>query len=308
MKSNVRAELHQLRLFLAVAQELHFRKAAEQMHIAQPALSQQIKSLETRLGVQLFERHNRRVRLTRAGQVLMEEARHTLAQADHAYEATRAAARGEAGLLRVGFVGSVSYQLLPALVMRIRERAPDLKLHLSQFTTDAQIEALQRGEIDVGIARGDSNRPLPDLHYHALLHEPVSAVLPLNHRLSGARSLALRDLREEAFIFPPRERARRFHDWLLQLCLTAGFSPAIEQRTLQFPALIGLVAAGLGVGLVPQMVRVFRRPDVRLVALADEGAVSTVTAITRSPTADPGVALFLSEASAECRRMMLEED
>lgn len=300
----MRAELHQLRLFLAVAQELHFRKAAEQMHIAQPALSQQIKSLETRLGVQLFARHNRRVELTRAGHALVEHARRTLVQAEHAVEVTRAAARGEAGLLRLGFVGSVSYQLLPTLVRHIRDRAPGLELQLTQLTTDAQIDALMRGEIDVGIARRDGAATPRQLRHFPLLHEPINAVLPLGHRLAREQTLPLSALQREAFIFPPREHARRFHDWLLQLCLTAGFSPRIGQRTLQFPALIGLVAAGLGVGLVPRMVQAFRRPDVSLVPLADPQALSTVTAITRTPIDDPGVSLFLEEVSLVCEQTM----
>lgn len=299
----IRTELHQLRLFLAVAQELHFRRAAETMHIAQPALSQQIRSLETRLGVELFDRHNRRVELTRAGHALVEEARRTLAQADHALDVARAAGRGEIGLLRVGFVGSVSYELLPRLVKRIRDRAPKLQLRLVQMTTDEQIEALTRHEIDVGVARQDGADTPEALEDHALLSERMAIVLPLSHRLAACRRIRLSELQTEEFIFPPRNQARRYHDWLVQLCRNAGFSPQVTQRTLQFPALIGLAAAGLGIGFVPGMVAAFRRSDVRLVPAADTQAYSTVAVVTRVAESDPAIERFLHEARLEVQAM-----
>ena len=292
----MRIELHQLRSFLAVAEELHFRRAAQQLHLAQPALSQQIQRLEERLGVDLFVRNNRRVELTSAGRALREQARRTLGQAEHAIEVARAAGRGELGVLRLGFVGSVSYQLLPMLARRIRDQAPRIELKFVQLTTDAQIAALLRGDIDVGIARDDGADLTQSVQVQPILRERLAAVVPVDHRFAGRQRIYLKELHGEDFIFPPREEAQRFHDWLLQCCRGAGFSPNITQRILQFPALMGLVAAGLGVGLVPAMVRVFNRPDIRFIDIGDKSAHSTVTALTWRGTNDPVVTRFLEQA------------
>ncbi len=284
---------------MAVAEELHFRRAAQRLHIAQPPLSQQIQKLERELGVELFLRTNRRVELTDAGRVFLEEARRTLTNAGHAVDAVRSAARGEVGWLRLGFVGSVSYDLLPRLLSKFRERYPGVQMELRQLTTEEQMEALEKGDIELGIAR--ELEPANGLSVVPLLRERLFAALPANHPLACREEVGLAELARDSFITVPRREVPRLYDNFVYLCRTAGFDPKTTQEALQFPTILGLVSAGLGVAIVPAMVQVFRKTGVAYLSLTDDEAVSDIAFAHRSGRESPVLSAFLEVAHEVAR-------
>ena len=245
-------ELRHLRYFLAVAETLHFGRAAKQLHMAQPPLSQQIRKLEALVGTPLFERTTRGVRLTTAGAVLRERARSTLARLDDDLEQTRRVARGEEGRLTVGFSGSVMFTSVPAALQRYRREYPRVELQLREMWTSEQLPALADGSIDVGFLRDGERRP--ELAITTLLREPFYVALPAEHRLRRQRTVDAAALAEEPFVLFARRMGSLAYDRTVRCCLDAGFQPRIVQEAPQFPTLVRLVAAGLGVSIVPACV------------------------------------------------------
>lgn len=249
-------ELRHLHYFVAVAEELHFGRAAERLHIAQPPLSQQIRSLEEELGVQLFYRTKRHVELTEVGQVFLQEARRTLAQAEQAVVAAQRAGRGELGRLVVSFVGSAVYEILPVTLRNFHERFPDVELHLRELTTAQQVRALRDGRIQIGFVRppvGDDT-----LQTETLFKEPLLVALPETHFLSNQAKIPTEALAHEHFILAPRHLGPGLYDQIISLCKQAGFSPNVTQEAIQMQTILGLVAAGLGVSLIPASARYLR--------------------------------------------------
>ncbi|HEV2707860.1 MAG TPA: LysR substrate-binding domain-containing protein [Pyrinomonadaceae bacterium] len=242
-------ELRHLRYFVAVAEELHFGRAAQRLGIAQPPLSQQIKSLEEQIGYPLLERKPQ-VRLTPGGEALLEVARRTLAQVEEGLDATRRTARGEAGKLTVGFAASILTTALPEILRTYRERYPDVELRLRELSSAAQTSALADGSIDVGFLR-EAVAPVPDLICEPILREEFVAVLPPQHPLATRRKLPLAALAEEPFVHFPRVVAPALYDQIADMCQRAGFRPRVVQEAQEWLTIIGLVEAGLGVSLVP---------------------------------------------------------
>lgn len=244
-----KVELRHLYYFVAVAEELHFGRAARRLGMAQPPLSQQIRKLEEEMGAQLFQRNKRHVQLTEVGEVLLREARQTLIQAEQAIEATQKASRGEIGRLAIGFVGSATGEILPRLIRRFRERFPEVELLLREMTTAQQVRALRDGRIHVGLLRPPVNDKT--LRVEVLHKEPLIAALPTDHPLATHEPFSLRDLEHESFIMFPRQLGAGLYDQVISLCQSAGFSPQVAQEAVQMQTILGLVAAGLGVSLVP---------------------------------------------------------
>jgi DNA-binding transcriptional LysR family regulator len=245
-------ELRHLRYFLAVAETLHFGRAAKKLGIAQPPLSQQIRRLEEMLGTPLFERTTRGVTLTPAGALLRERAAATLARLAEDLDQTRRIARGEEGRLVIGFSGSVMFTELPAAIQQYRRTYPRVEVQLREMWTAEQLRALADGSIDVGLLRDGGRHP--DLTITPLLREAFHAVLPADHRLRRQRTLDPASLEGEPFVLFARRMGTLAFDRTLRCCLDAGFQPEIVQEAPQFPTLIRLVAAGLGVSLVPACV------------------------------------------------------
>ena len=245
-------ELRHLRSFVAVAEELHFHRAAARLHISQPPLSQQIKALEQELGVRLLDRNRRGVALTPAGAALLPEARAILAAVEEARELTRRVARGEVGRLRVGFVGSAMHGALPRLLRTHRERLPGVELDLRELTSAAQVEAIQADRIDVGVVRP----PVPGdgLAFEAFEREELIVALPAGHRLEGRERLALRDLGEEPFVLLSRREAPGLQAAVTSAMARAVGAPEVVQEASEMQTVVGLVAAGLGISLVPASV------------------------------------------------------
>lgn len=255
-------ELRHLRSFLAVAETLHFGRAAARLHITQPPLTRQIQQLEEALGgVRLFDRSRRRVALTEAGESLVAEARQLLDRLGHAVEHTRRVARGEVGRLRIGFITPADYSVLPGLLGAFRRRFPDSGVELLESTGDEQLRLLQQGALDAGILIPDDRDP--GLAWMPLYRERLVAVLPRTRPLARRRgAIPAKALRDEPFVLFPRTLAPSLYDRIIAYTRKAGFSPRVDQEARQMQTIIGLVAGGLGVSIVPACMQNLRRRDV----------------------------------------------
>lgn len=243
-------ELRHLRYFAAVAEELHFGRAAQRLHIVQPALSKQIASLESEIGVQLFHRTKRRVTITDAGSVLHEEVRVILQRIERAVEAAQMTAAGQVGSLDLGFIGPAMWSVLPKLLGEHHRRLPDVRFRLSELSSVAQIASLRDGTLDAGFVR----LPLHDYDYvefRVVLTEPFVVTLPERHPAAAAASVDLAALAAEPFIFVPRRVEPGFYDRCIALCQSYGFSPNVVEEGTGPTAICGMVATGLGITLSP---------------------------------------------------------
>ena len=253
-------ELRHLRSFLAVAEELHFGRAAARLHISQPPLSQQIRRLEDEIGARLFRRTNRRVQLTPAGRAFLAEARHAIASAERAVGAAQRAERGEIGELVIGYVTSATYGPLPDVIRMFRKRLPEVQLKLRNLRSVQQSQALLEKRIDIGVVRphaADSR-----IAYEALWREPVVVALPGDHPLAHRAAVDIAEVASDIFLIAPAEDTIAFHDDMLALCRSVGFTPRIEDGVPDVQAAIALVAAGLGIHPVAASVQRFTRRGV----------------------------------------------
>jgi DNA-binding transcriptional LysR family regulator len=280
-------DIRQFRYFVAVAEELHFRRAAERLNISQPPLSQQIKQLENALGVTLFERTNRRVNLTQAGRLFLPEARAAIEQAERAVDVARKGERGELGELRIGFFPSAP--LIPEIAKAIRlyrDLQPGVRLILSELTSAEQIAALRAGRSDLGIIRSLVNPILPDaLKHRRIVEEPLVVALPPEHPLGRKRgALPLSALAHEPFVFYGEEMGTVLPRLVLDLCTKAGFEPRIAQIANANTTMVGLVAAGLGVAIVPQALGRLAQADVQIRSLAGADATIAVSVMWSGKT------------------------
>lgn len=292
--TDVNLELRHMRYVLAVAEELHFGRAAARLLIAQPPLSQQIKKLEKQLGAELFRRSKRRVELTETGQVFVEEARRTLAQAELTLRATQRAARGEIGRLVIGYAGSAAHAVLPPVLTRFRGQLPDVEIELREMTTSQQMLALLGRQIDVGFVRP----PVPDAGVEVVIlaREYFLAALPRNHRLARAGRISLERLASDPFILFPRHLGPRLYDPIVAACQRAGFSPRVAQEAMHIPTIVSLVAAGVGVALVPESARHLRWRGVVYKHLTDSEAQTAMAVASRSGEESALINLFIAAA------------
>jgi DNA-binding transcriptional LysR family regulator len=243
--------LDALASFAALADELHFTRAAARMHIAQPALTKRIQQLERALGVRLFVRTRRSVRLTSHGEVLLEKARHVLRAADDLAATARRLGDGEIGRLRIGFTPSAPHHVLPTLMQTFRRQYPAISCLLTEASSEEQIRQILDGDLDIGILRPPATRPAT-LTCTTFLEEPYVAVLPRSHRLAAARAVSLVDLAEEPFVLIARRVVAAIHDQIVGACVAAGFTARVAQEATHIHAVVALVAAGCGVSLLPR--------------------------------------------------------
>ncbi len=253
-------EIRHLRYFLAVAETLHFSKAAAQLGMAQPPLSQQIRSLERMLGYPLFERTTRGVRLTKVGQYFRECARTTVTKLQDDVEMARRLGSGQEGVLTVGFSGSVMLTTLPRAIERYRRLYPRVELRLRELYTAEQMPSLLNGTLDLGFLR--DGEPRDGLLMESILRERFIVVLPARHRLAGRVTIHPRDLRNEPFVLFARRMGPLAFDRTLACCEAEGFRPNVVQEAPQWPTLVRLVAAGSGISLAPACVAGFAMPGV----------------------------------------------
>ncbi|MEV5961988.1 LysR family transcriptional regulator [Kribbella sp. NPDC051952] len=244
--------LDQLSAFVAVAEELHFGRAADRLNMTQPPLSRQVQKLERTVGVRLLERDNRRVALTEAGKAFLTEARRVLALVETAGDLARRVDQGAAGTLRLGFTATSAIRTLGPLLRRISEELPGVDVILHERVTPAQLDGLLRGELDLALGRPPFDSRLFDSR--VVFREPLCAVVPSNHRLAAVdRPLTPADFADEPVISYSPTQARYFHE--LTVRFLADAHPRIEQRVQQILTVVLLVAAGRGVALVPSSAR-----------------------------------------------------
>jgi DNA-binding transcriptional LysR family regulator len=288
----VNIELRHLRYFIAVAEELHFSRAAERLGMSQPPLSQQIRDLEGTLGVRLLRRTNRRVELTDAGRVYLEAARDIVARVDDAGDRARRAERGEIGELHVAFTRSTPLsEVFPRAIRAFREAYPAVRLVLLERNTLQQVECLLDGRQQVGLVRG-TQLP-PTLVTHKLVDDPLVAVLRADHPLARRkRALRMEELAEENFIVFVRAAGTGIHDQLIAMCRNAGFVPRIAQEAGESSTMIGLVAAGMGVAVLPSSLRQVQVQGVAYVAIDSPDAASALYLAHRRDDPSPLVKAF----------------
>lgn len=284
-------ELRHLRYFIAVAEELHFGRAAERLHMAQPPLSQQIRQLEDQLGFQLFYRTKRSVQLTEAGQVFLQSSLKLLQQLEQAIETGRQVSRGEKGQLVIGFVSSAAYNVLPVILRSFRSQVPAVRLELHELPTNEQLEWLREGKIDVGLLRP----PIEDksLNLMTIVREPMVVALPESHAFVPQNQIALSSLANEDFILFPRPLSPRAYDQIISLCQQAGFSPNVVQEAMQMQTIVSLVAGGIGVAIVPVSLQNMQRTGVVYRPLEEPAPCAEIALVWRHNDLSPCVQQFL---------------
>jgi DNA-binding transcriptional LysR family regulator len=265
-------ELRHLRYFVAVAEELHFRRAAERLHISQPPLSEQINQLEDELGARLLERNRgREVHLTVAGAAFLEEARKILLQVEEAAEIVHRASRGEIGTLRVSLAPAMAYGVVPLILRQLRAKLPMISLQLSELITPLQEKALLDRRLDVGFCYGRLQSD--NLVAECIHRERLILAVPDHHPLASQAEVELSQLKGEQFITIPRATSPGLYDSIFQICYKAGLSLKVAQETNQFQTAIGLVCAGMGVALVPESMVALRRKGVNYLRIDDDTPV-----------------------------------
>jgi len=295
-------ELRRFRYFVAVAEELHFRRAAERLHLAQPALSQQVKKLESELGVELFHRTRRGVALTAAGAVFLEEAKRVLRLADEAARAAREAASGAAGRLRVGLLADAVPATVPMAIVRFSTRFPGVELIPETVSARRAMEDVRGGRLDVAIVALPA--PTAGLKTTCLCKEGTVAALADRHPLSGRVRVPVDRLRDERLVVLPRAANPAFHDGVVAACRNAGFTPSILETTEpQIEHALFSVASGAGIALLPaSAAERYTTPGVRFLPLDPEGPVCEIALVTRPESDDEAlVAAFLALAGEPAR-------
>ena len=289
-------ELRHLRYFVAVAEELHFGRAAARLHLAQPPLSQQIRKLEELLGYPLFLRTSRSVSLTTAGQALLQRARRTLRNVQRDLDETRSVGRGDVGSLHIGFISSAMLGPLPGIFRSYCQAYPRVRLHLHESFTALVTEGMENGTLDAGILRdGD---PIEGVEVATILTEPYVAVLPATHPCARQKSVSPAALRGEPFIYYPRSAGARAYEKPLTLCEEHGFRPQIVQEASHWLSILSLIGAGLGVSIAPACVRRIASADVVCIPLRGAKAVSNLELAWLAGDARPIVERFKQIAAS----------
>jgi DNA-binding transcriptional LysR family regulator len=295
-------ELRLLRYFVAVAEEMHFGRAAARLAMTQPPLSQAIRALEDMLGVALFVRTKRSVELTPVGQDLLPEVRRLLAGADGLRPLAQSLARGEAGVLSLAFVSTADYGLLPVLLRAFGARFPGVRLQLTEATSDVQVEELVAGRIDAGLVIP----PLPPRHVAALSYLPIAReplVIAMSTQTATTLGqgvhewadtpVSLHQLADAPLVVFPRRLAPGFYDIIMGCYGAAGLTPRIGQEAIQMQTIVSLVSAGMGVALVPQSLRHLRRTGVVYRPLLESGPVVETGLVWRAAEVSPVLAGFI---------------
>lgn len=291
MSSNS-VELSHLRCFVAVAEELHFGRAAERLHMAQPPLTRQIRMLEERLGCRLLERNTRSTRLNAAGTALLERARAILSTTRNSFAEVNRVAAGMEGTLRLSTAPSLMLGDLPWLIRTFRRGFPKIEIRLNETASAAIVDEVRTGATDLGLIRGITNERGIDVHLRR--SEPMVAILPRDHTLAAAKSIDAARLRKDRFVFFPKFVGPSFHDEVMAHFLRAGFSPQIETEARQWPSIISLVSAGFGVSVGPASVGKLMPGTARFVPL--RGFSTSVELLGRTGDLSPAAKNFLAIA------------
>ncbi len=294
-------ELRHLHSFLALAEELHFGRAAERVGIAQPPLSRHIQQLEAEIGAALFERSPRAVRLTRAGEEFLLRVRPHVDGISAAITASRAAGSGLTGRLQVGFVSNLSYALLPSVLGRMKELSPDAVVDLREATSLEQVQLVRSGEIELGLVVLPVEDP--GLMQRRLFQDPLVVVMPADHVLANNVSISLEELCAHPFVACPRYRRTGFQHVILDRCVEVGFQPQIVQEVEGKTLMYELIAHGVGLSVVPQSSSHGHRAGIVYRPISNYIRPVDIGAIWRRENEDPLRKLFLDTAAVVAKEI-----
>ncbi len=289
----ISTNLRSLRHFVAVAEELHFGRAAARLHMTQPPLSQSIQALEQELGVVLFNRTNRSVSLTPVGALWLPHVRQILDKTEGLPQVAQRLARGEIGTLRLSFVSSTVYGVLPALVSRFSMMFPDVEITLKEATSNIQIQTLLNNEIDAGLVIAPTHRDFPPkLDYYPISSEPLVIAMPEQwlhekEEIGNLETVNLRDMAHLPLILFPRESSPALHDLITGYYAHLGIEPLLGQQAIQMQTMIGLVSAGMGFALVPDSMRTLQRTGVVYKALSEDSPMMETGLVLHADNAPP---------------------
>lgn len=283
-------DIRQLRYFQAVAEELHFGRAAARLAIAQPALSRQIQQLEEELGTPLLRRTQRRVELLPAGALLLERSRTIQQELARTLADVRRTGAGELGKLALGFIHSSTYGLLPSVIRRFRQLYPGIELELHEMPITTQHTALVRGTIDLALLRVQPAPP--ELEVVRVMPDPFVLALPARHPLASRDRVRLKEIAGEPFVMFAQAEAPLLHDRVQAMCEHAGFTPNVVQRATQLHTIVGLVGGGLGVAVLPASARNLHPRQVRFVQIADKAEPLHIALAWRKGQETPAIRSF----------------
>ncbi|QTA92622.1 Transcriptional activator protein, LysR family [Desulfonema magnum] len=285
-------ELKQLQYFVTVAEELRSRRAEKRVHIFRTPLGMQIRNLEDELGVQLFYRTSRSLKLTEIGYIFLEEAKLILEKIKTATEMVRSTAKGNTGRIAAGFAGPAMDAFLPGAVREFRRLYPRVTLSLNELSTNAQFDALHSGRIQVGFMRL-FHHDIGTLRARVLIREPYVLALPYDHPLAEKQRVSLANLKDIPVIIYPRNIQPELYDGIIASCEVAGFTPNITQEAVTKQTSIALVAAGIGIAFVPASSANLRRPGVVYRPVADELPKVEISMVWQKEKATPLLGRFL---------------
>ncbi|MDR2272302.1 MAG: LysR family transcriptional regulator [Sphingobacterium sp.] len=288
---NYQIELRHLLYFKVLAEELHFRKAAERLFIAQPGLSRQIKQLEENYGVVLFERNKRNVSLTEAGIYLFEEVRTLFRHLDQMETQLQSLANGKISTLKLGFIGSAVQTILPQLLINLKQNQPDIELSLHELANEVQLELIQKKELDFGFVRL-SEIPI-GLHSIPIHTEHFSLVLPNNHPLLTQKKPDLYTLKDESFILFSKNYSHSYYDLVMSIFQDHQFTPKVTLRTVNALTIFNMVAQGLGVAIVPASLKNGYQVDVGFLELENLPQRTTLSLVWNAENRNPGIPFVL---------------
>lgn len=284
-------DLKELRCFVAVAEELHFGRAANRLHTSQPPVTQSIKRLEESLGVQLLVRTKRYVRLTAAGATLLDEARRVLTQTDNMKRSVQEAEKGKTGFLRAGFLATTVFTEAREHYLRIIAELHGVSVNWREMNSTDQVQALQLGEIDIGLVHTPLERH--GLDAKLVAREPLVIVVPATHRNAKSKSLRLQELKNDHFIMPPRHTAPGFYDNIITACNAAGFSPVIPHLARHMVTMISLVSINAGVTLVPRWMQTCGVPGVVFLNIIGQAPTAEISIVWNPQNQSPVLARVL---------------
>jgi DNA-binding transcriptional LysR family regulator len=290
---------------VAVAEELNFRRAAERIHVSQPSLSAQIRQLEKEIGARLLNRDTHRVSLTAAGEYFLESSRRILRDSEDTVHITQRISSGEMGKLTIGFVGSLGHDLMPRILRAFRRDHPEVELNLLEMDTTDQIRELNARALDVGLMGLGLPEATPDLQLALIDEEPLMAALPEDHPLlqNNPKSIPVSALAEESFYLADRDSAPLYNPWIFVLCQQAGFTPNVVKETGTHIVVLGYIAAGLGVTILPAQFARTATTGVRFVPLIPPAAAYRYYIAWPSKNPHTALAQFVKTAKATAKEI-----
>ncbi|MBO9634854.1 MAG: LysR family transcriptional regulator [Chitinophagaceae bacterium] len=284
-------EFRHLSYFKVLAEELHFRKAAEKLFISPSALSQQISQLEDILKTELFERTNKKVLLTDAGSLLYSEVTQLFNKLNHTVNSLELLKKGSSGQIGIGFVASAMQSILPGLLKKFNREWPDIKFQLEELNNKEQLAALQQDEIDIGFMR--SNQVAENMMIKSVLRETFSLVLPADHPMTARKFRNIGQLKDESFILFPNDQSQLYYQQILHLCADHGFVPRISHKAIHAPAVFRLVENGMGLSILPTSLASGQVPGIRFIELKNIPQQTELYAVWKKENSNPVLQFLL---------------